>query len=200
MNELRHQFTEMRDRQLIPCASALEDLVQLQLKDIARIDRITSRVKSVDRFMAKAQKTENGNKKYDYPLQEIQDIIGLRVIVLFLEDVLCISEKLCKIFRSIEKKSLKPEKHSEFSYFGWHGIFFIPTDCISDSSSASLVPSVFEIQVKTVFQHAWSEAEHDLGYKPSGKLNDEAKRMIAFAASLAWGADRAFQDVLGDKL
>lgn len=33
----------------------------------------------------------------------------------------------------------------------------------------------FELQIKTLFQHAWSEAEHDLGYKPSTVLSSDQK-------------------------
>lgn len=201
MTDLRQQYSSIREKFLIPCASELEKLVKSQLSSTSRIDRIVSRVKSPDSFITKANEIENNRKKYEYPLTEIQDIIGLRLIVLFLSDVKTVSETLRRHFTSIEAKLLKPSSTSEFSYISWHGIFFIPSDCMPESITTNEMPKYFEIQVKTLFQHAWSEAEHDLGYKPaSGTLSDEAKRMIAFAASLAWGADRAFQDVIDQKL
>jgi len=49
--------------------------------------------------------------------------------------------------------------------------------------------------VKTLFQHAWSEAEHDLGYKPSGKLTSDQKRRLAFTAAQASGADLIFDEM-----
>lgn len=199
MNTLRQEFSSIRETHLDPCASALECLVKDWLFGVPRVDRVTSRVKSVDRFVEKASKVEQGSAKYKHPLIEIQDIIGLRIIVLFLDDVTRVRDILKKYLRSIEEKSLEPNSASEFSYFGWHGIFFIPSDCFPESEGAFPIPKFFEVQVKTVFQHAWSEAEHDLGYKPiSGPLSTEAKRMVAFAASLSWGADRAFQDVMDD--
>ncbi len=57
------------------------------------------------------------------------------------------------------------------------------------------VPKFFEVQVKTLFQYAWSEANHDLGYKSSLELTDEQKRLLAFAAAQGWGADNAFGEL-----
>ncbi|WP_244619298.1 hypothetical protein [Rhizobium sp. 18055] len=64
---------------------------------------------------------------------------------------------------------------------------------------SDLVPNFFEIQVKTLFQHAWSEANHDLGYKPeSDRLTSDQNRLLAFASAQAWGADRAFDELFID--
>ena len=56
----------------------------------------------------------------------------------------------------------------------------------------------FELQIKTLFQNAWSEANHDLGYKPERELSKDEKRKIAFTSAQAWGADMIF-DELSDK-
>ncbi len=195
MINLRGDFEALKQRFLDPCSKAVEEMVKEALQGVDRIDRVTSRVKSIDRFVAKASKLEDGKMKYSHPCTEIQDLIGVRAIVLFLEDVKVVSEKVGNYFRRIEARDLKPENTNEFSYFGWHAVLFIPDDC-KPRTPIPGDPKYFELQVKTVFQHAWSETEHDLGYKPmSGELDDSLKRNVAFAASLAWGADRAFQDV-----
>jgi len=53
--------------------------------------------------------------------------------------------------------------------------------------------------VKTLFQHAWSEAGHDLAYKPATPLSSLQKRQLAFTAAQAWGADQIF-DALSREL
>src|SRR6266702_2597466 len=69
-------------------------------------------------------------------------------------------------FNPIEFKDHVPESEWEFGYFGRHYVLAIPSDIIDDSWDKSMIPRFFEMQVKTLFEHAWSEAEHDLGYKP----------------------------------
>ena len=54
--------------------------------------------------------------------------------------------------------------------------------------------------MKTLFQHAWSEANHDLGYKPgSAPLTSDAKRRLDIPAAQAWGADRIFDELFRER-
>jgi ppGpp synthetase/RelA/SpoT-type nucleotidyltranferase len=74
-----------------------------------------------------------------------------------------------------------------------HYILLMPTELIDSDVPNPIVPEFFELQIKTVFQHAWSEANHDLGYKPGSKpLASDEKRKLAFTAAQAWGADQIF--------
>jgi ppGpp synthetase/RelA/SpoT-type nucleotidyltranferase len=162
---------------------------------IPRVDRISARAKSVDRFLAKAAKVENGKPKYQDPLNQIQDQIGARIVVFYLSDVKKVSDIVPKYFRHIEAKNIVPDSEAEFGYFGKHFILLMPSDIYSTEISKGSGPPVFELQVKTLFQHAWSEAEHDLGYKPDVPLTSDQKRLIAFASAQSWGADRAFDEL-----
>ena len=160
-----------------------------------RVDRITARAKSVDRFVAKAEKTENGIPKYSEPLKQIQDQVGARVVVFYLDDVDVVAEAIKKHCRYIETKLLVPESESEFGYVGRHFILATPIDAVPATLDQSRLPTFFELQIKTLFQHAWSEANHDLGYKPTIALDSDQKRRIAFTAAQAWGADRIFLEL-----
>jgi putative GTP pyrophosphokinase len=52
------------------------------------------------------------------------------------------------------------------------------------------------VTVKTLFQHAWSEADHDVGYKPGSiPLTPEEKRKLAYTSAQAWGADQIFDEL-----
>lgn len=101
-------------------------------------------------------------------------------------------------YRPIEKQDLVPESDSEFGYVGKHYVLLLPEDVIDDDVDRKKVPKFFELQIKTLFQHAWSEANHDLGYKPGQELTSNQKRKLAFTAAQAWGADQIFYELQSD--
>lgn len=182
---------------LMPLAASLRELLAEHLGGQGRIDRIGARAKSVERFVAKARKlTDSGVPKYEQPLAQIQDQIGARVTVFYKSDVERVREVLMRYLRPVESKNLVPASEWEFGYFGWHSVCLFPAELIIPDWPAEHVPNFFELQVKTLFQHAWSEANHDLGYKPEGGgLTPDQNRMLAFASAQAWGADRAFDEL-----
>jgi len=166
------------------------------LEGVRRIDRITARAKSVDRFVEKALRREEGGQlKYSDPLQQIQDQIGARIVVVYLSDVVRVAAVVENHFRMIEARDLIPESESEFGYFGKHFVCLMPTDVFDTEIVEGAGPRFFELQIKTLFQHAWSEAGHDLAYKPSSELSSLHKRKVAFTAAQAWGADTIFDEL-----
>lgn len=197
MSELEKAYRERFDAVLKPLAAAIESQLREYFDGHPRIDRITARAKAVDRFLAKAQKEENGTRKYTEPLHQIQDQVGARIITFYQSDVEPVAEIIKKYYRFIEAKNIIPESEWEFGYFGRHFVVLVPSDLLGELGERALVPKFFELQVKTLFQHAWSEANHDLGYKPgSSPLGADAKRRLAFTSAQAWGADRIFDELL----
>jgi putative GTP pyrophosphokinase len=176
--------------------AALEIHLRQVLSGIPRVDAITSRAKSPDRFVAKALKTtDEGSPKYDNPLFQIQDQVGSRITVFYLSDVTDICARVGDHLTHVEVQDKAPAQDSEFGYFGVHFILRLPDDVIPDGVDEDLIPEFFELQVKTLFQHAWSEAHHDLGYKSKRELTSDEKRKVAFTAAQAWGADTIFEQL-----
>lgn len=199
---MKQETTDLKDRYSIryeqalnEVAKRLEEQLKSDLNNVPRIDRISARAKSVDRFLKKAAIEENSQPKYIDPIKEIQDQIGARVVVFYSDDVEQASREVESYYRGIENQTVVPDSESKFGYFGKHYIFFLPEDLLEDDVSSSQVPKFFELQIKTLFQHAWSEANHDLGYKPESKLAPGDERLIAFSAAQAWGADRVFSEL-----
>jgi ppGpp synthetase/RelA/SpoT-type nucleotidyltranferase len=195
MIDLESVYRQRHDSVLRPLTERLYDLLQTYFNSMPRIDRISTRPKSVSRFVAKAEKLLNGQPKYTDPLNQIQDQIGARIVTFYVADVSIVAAEVEKYFRPIESKVIVPDSESEFGYFGKHFILFLPSDIFDSTVTREMAPSFFELQIKTLFQHAWSEAEHDLGYKPSAALTPDQKRRIAFTAAQAWGADRIFNEL-----
>jgi len=199
MSELKRAYQTRFDLVLKPLALAIEEQLHEYFGGRPRIDRITARAKSVDRFVCKAEKEENGKRKYTEPLQQIQDQVGARIIIFYQSDVEPVADIIRKYFRLIETKDVIPESEWEFGYFGKHFVALVPSDLVAQFKDKAHVPQFFELQVKTLFQHAWSEANHDLGYKTNSELSTDAKRRLAFTSAQAWGADRIFDELFDER-
>jgi ppGpp synthetase/RelA/SpoT-type nucleotidyltranferase len=145
--------------------------------------------------MEKAEKEISGRRKYDDPLAQIQDQLGARIISFYRSDVERLAAEVTKYFRHIESLQIVPDSENEFGYEGRHFILFIPRDLFDDEVREDESITFFELQIKTLFQHAWSEAEHDLGYKPTTMLTSDQRKRLAFTAAQAWGADQIFDEL-----
>ena len=184
-------------------AEKLATFVWDLLTEVPRIDRVSSRAKSPGRFAVKAAKVgPEGRAHYEDPLTQIQDQIGARVIVLYKSDVDAVAKVVEQYFRTFEREEHVPESPWKFGYFGRHWVFALPADVIPLDVEKADVPRFFELQAKTLFEYAWSEASHDVAYKPLTELSIDQQRRFAYAAAQAWGADRVFDELweeLGDK-
>ena len=196
MDKLEAQYRQRFDTTLGPLAESLEREIRTYLEGVRRIDRVTARAKQVTKFLKKAATLDGDRPKYTEPLRQIQDQVGARVVTFYLSDVAAVAAVLEKYYRPIEARLVIPDSESEFGYFGKHYIFLVPKSHFKGFADLELVPEVFELQIKTLFQHAWSEADHDLGYKPGGKApNADQRRLLAYASAQAWGADRVFEEL-----
>lgn len=195
MSPLPDVYEQRRTQMLAVLATRLEAHLRTVLDGCERIDRISVRAKSVERFVAKAEKEIDGKRKYDDPLTQIQDQLGARIVTFYKRDVDRLTTEVLRYFRHIESVQIVPDSESEFGYEGRHFILFLPRDIFDDEVKEEESITFFELQIKTLFQHAWSEAEHDLGYKPTTILTSDQKKRLAFTAAQAWGADQIFDDL-----
>lgn len=192
--DLATTYEDLYATVLVPLASSLQVHLSHLLSQVERIDSVRARAKAPDSFIKKAFKEEGGIRKYSNPLYEIQDQVGARVIVFYLSDVKIVREKLKEFLVAIESLEKTPEKDSEFGYIGEHFTFVMPEDIVPEAHE-DCAPKFFELQIKTLFQHAWSEASHDIAYKAPRKLTRIENRQMAFSAAQSWGADQIFEQL-----
>ena len=173
----------------------IEEQVRQLLDDMEHIDLIRSRTKGVDKFVAKARKmnSKNGVMKYSEPLSQIQDQIGVRIVVYYKSDIEKIRSLILDEFPEIEDLVKAPDDSWKFGYEARHMICTIPLGIRKEFEPHI---NFFELQICTLFQHAWSQANHDLTYKCTGEISGYEERLSAWAASQAWGADKAFNEIL----
>src|SRR5690242_17098859 len=96
-------------------AHNLEDHIRSHLEGIRNIDRVTARAKDPERFAEKARRLDdNGHPKYARPLTDIQDQLGARIIVFYLDDVKAVTATITQYFQPVEQRELVPESEWEF--------------------------------------------------------------------------------------
>lgn len=193
-DELFVEYSRRYAKTLVPLASGLASVLEKRVDGIQRIDRISARAKDPKRFLGKAKKQQNGKRKYTDPFSEIQDQVAARITVFYLSDVDTVEATVKRYFNHIESKVIS-DSPKQFGYEGRHLILEVPEELFVEEEHPE-APDFFELQIKTLFQHAWSEAEHDLAYKPTTPLTDLQVREIAFTAAQAWGADHMFAKLL----
>ncbi len=129
-------------------------------------------------------------------LPTLTDLLGIRVICAFLEDLKTVEEQISKIFKIIEIERKGADRtFSEFGYESIHFLVEIPEEFKTDKDT---VPDglVCEIQVRTILQDAWAEVEHELVYKSEFSPFDLPlrRKLASLNASLSL-SDIIFQEI-----
>lgn len=137
-------------------------------------------------------------KNYKNPEAELMDLSGIRIIAYFESDVIKISNLIENTFNIDYENSLNKDKLLAKDQFGYRSIHYI---CDLGAVRASL-PEFnkignlkFEIQIRTVLQHAWAELAHDRDYKFSSGLPLELERKLYLYAGMLEVADKGFDEL-----
>ncbi len=172
----------------------LQEKTEEALAGLSHIDRISFRVKEPDSFARKAM-PEGRKSPYERPLIEVEDQVAGRVLVLFIHDMETVEKRLKEWFLGmVEETRRRPCNSAEFGYESDHFVIAIDEHLKPDGWLSRFdMPVTFELQIRTLFMHSWAEPQHELGYK-GGELSEDERRLHAWVAASAWGADRAFNE------
>ena len=154
---------------------------------------IESRAKSVESF-----KRKSSRNKYQNPREEITDLTGIRVITLFEKDVYEISNIIKELFKIDYSKSEDKSDLLDADKMGYKSVHYIAqliNNKISDSELIKYEGLNFEIQIRSILQHAWAEIEHDRNYKFRGDLPKNLQRRFYSLSGMLEMADREFNDL-----
>ena len=172
--------------------SIVADLLEKTLTEGGiRPMQIAHRIKSRDSAM---EKLERKPEKYT-SIHSLTDLIGFRIICYFNEQVDQMAELVSKVLdvdpeRVSDKRKLMAP--TAFGYLSLHYICSLPKD---KGYPEELTKIPFEIQFRTVLQHAWAEIEHDLGYKTEFGIPLDVRREFSRVAGLLEIADESFSEI-----
>lgn len=188
------QWYEENENTYKGLAKKVKNLIEelLEAQDIL-FNSVSGRRKDKKSFCDKAMK-----EKYDKPTEQIKDLAGIRIIAYFNSDV----KKICKIieeeFDIDYKNSINKTEALGTDKVGYMSVHYIAkfkeNRCILIEYSR-YKDLDFEIQVRTLLQHAWAEIEHDRNYKFSGVLPSQIKRKFSLVAGMLEIADIQFDEI-----
>ncbi|MBM4276235.1 MAG: hypothetical protein FJ134_17560 [Deltaproteobacteria bacterium] len=150
-----------------------------------KIHHIFDRIKGFDPFLDKIRRKELRD-----PFNQIHDLIGLRIISLFFEDLENIGHLLKKEFDVFEIENKIFEKSPEI--FGYMDTQFKAKLKNVDENLDAVKNYSFEIQVRTIAQDAWASISHHLFYKKESLLPHKLMRDFHALSGLFYIADTHF--------
>lgn len=156
-----------------------------------------SRVKSFNSYYRKVLRLK-GEEAERNNFVELTDMMGIRVICAFLEDLSEVEHQIKNNFvvKEVEYKGAQ-QSFREFGYESVHVLVSIPKDCMPKKTELPLPETlVCEIQIRTILQDAWAEVEHELIYKSEFTPFDMPlrRKLASMNASLTL-ADIIFQEI-----
>jgi len=154
---------------------------------------VTSRVKSVESLSRKARQ-----KELKDPLKQLVDLVGARVVVLFLSDLPVLDGLIRESFEvhSAEDK-IESGDPASFGYMSVHYVASLG-DGHQGARYDDLKDQPFEIQTRTIVMDAWANVSHYLDYKGSSSVPEELRRDFFALSGLFYVADQHFE-MLADR-
>lgn len=191
-NELKKIYEERR-LSSEEALYALQKEVRALLEAHGYTPTIKYRVKRFNNYFEKLQKVRKGVKGGEDGL--ITDLLGLRIICPFLEDLETIEGLLSEQFEIVEAQ--RKGAQNSFREFGYDSVhMLIKLKDWDRSASIPYAGDVCEVQLRTILQDAWAEVEHELVYKSDIDMpNESIKRKLASLNATLTLSDLIFQEI-----
>ncbi|MDK9699593.1 MAG: RelA/SpoT domain-containing protein [bacterium] len=179
MLELKRQIEELFNANSISLGVAIE----------CRLKSLTSIEEKLDRKSLKIEQ-----------LVDLPDFIGIRAILLYKRDVDKLSEIVLSNFSELSHEDTAARlEPSQFGYQSVHFNLKLKDDWLKLPTFHGCENFQFELQVRTLAQHIWAAAEHDLQYKSEIDIPKPIRRTIYRVSALLETVDLEFERVLAER-
>jgi len=183
---------ERRKGSLVRLQSEVEFALRHEIERAnLKVHSVTGRVKSLPSLLEKGTR-----KGWENPLADATDLVGVRAVVLFLQDikqVLAIAERTFDIVDREDKViPANAEEVDSFGYMSLHLLGRLRREHAGPRYN-SLKGLLFELQIRTIVMDAWANVSHHLGYKGTLTVPRELRRDFHALSGLFYVADTHFE-------
>ena len=175
-------------REQRPVFAKMQETIPAQVRSLFEeagivVASIESRVKEEKSLVGKL---ELKGAKYG-SLADITDIFGMRIITFYVDDVDKVASVVARLFEIDWDNSVDKRKIHEVDRFGYMSLHYI---CRHPD-----FPYRFEVQMRTILQHAWANMNHDTGYKTDVEVPVEYMRNMNRLAGMLELVDEQFSRI-----
>lgn len=169
----------------------------LRTEDITLGAPLESRIKSWASVCDKCERA----KVPVTSLDDVKDLVGVRIILLYRPDI----ERALDVLRGefpieAEEKKGMDEDADGFGYQSVHAIVRLSTPAPHLAQDRETPPALrAEVQIRTLAQHIWAAASHDLQYKKERAVPKPLRRTIQRVSALLETIDLELERVLAER-
>ena len=199
MNDPHVQELLAQYHQLLPVYEQMVEVVPEKLKEFFAeagiiVAAVEHRVKKEDSLEGKIRL--KGDKYHS--IYDVTDVVGVRVICFYNDDVDKVASVLERLFEIDWENTIDKRKVHEIDSFGYlslHYVCRIPESTYTNSACPEMNQIRFEVQMRTVLQHAWANMNHDTGYKSGVEIPKVYRRNLSRLAGILELVDDEFSRI-----
>lgn len=178
--EETHIYTAFEKR----CRDLIEELIA---ESGFKYHIIESRIKTLESLKKKLE----SKMLEDY---EVTDLLGIRIITYYEDIVDDITDILKKEFKVDTKNSIdKRNKEDKFGYSSVHLVLELSESRTELTENKKYLGLKFEVQIKSILQHAWAVVSHELNYKSEKSMPQDEFRKLIRQSSMLEEVDHNFK-------
>ncbi len=190
----RHLFEEAKNAYIRTINTLIR---QSNVGEVTKIEgRIKDKEECIKKFHRKYQSKFEADEQ-PYEIKDcLSDLIGIRIVCLYEDQVAVVSEVLKKHFHIIDvtdKIAAIESTEDLLGYKGLHMDLELRDEMACLPKFQAFAELSFEVQIRSLIQDAWSVLDHKIKYKKS--IPNDLKRRINVLSALFELADREFKEI-----
>jgi putative GTP pyrophosphokinase len=155
-----------------------------RLNKVGLLYRIFSRVKDNRSIEEKIERKKAEGEPYSKDGKKMQDIIGIRIVTYFYDDVNLVKEIIANLFQPIgeeidkaEPTVFKPKRTNIICAFDEKQRTTIEEVVNANKNdNYKLIDYTFELQLRTILSEGWHEIDHSLRYKCKSEWGNHSEK------------------------